>query len=48
MSIRDMTKENITKLKSQIDKIKDDIKTLEKKTPSDLWKEDLIELKNAL
>ena len=48
MSIRDMTKENIDRLKTKIDKIKIDIKDLTSKTPETLWKIDLLELKATI
>lgn len=48
MSIREMTKENIDKLLTKINKIKKDIEELNNKTPEDLWISDLSELKNLI
>ena len=48
ISIREMTKDRLDKLKQKIDKIKADIKSLEKKSPEKLWTEDLEELKSLL
>lgn len=48
ISIREMTKDNVSKLKDKINKIKSEIKDLQNKTPSMLWKDDLNELKQYL
>uniref|UniRef100_A0A6C0ADR2 DNA topoisomerase (ATP-hydrolyzing) n=1 Tax=viral metagenome TaxID=1070528 RepID=A0A6C0ADR2_9ZZZZ len=47
-TIKEMSKDNVTKLKSKIDNLKKEIEILTKKTPEQLWKADLEDLKNAL
>ena len=46
--IKDMTRDQMDKLKGKIKNLIESIKKLEKKTPTDMWKDDLEELKTQL
>lgn len=48
MPIRSMTKEKLDQLKDLMKSLKEKLDILKKKTPEEIWKEDLTELKNAL
>lgn len=47
-TVKEMSKDNVNRLKEKIDKLVKDINDLNKKTPQQLWQSDLNELKDAL
>ena len=48
VSIKEMSKDNLSNLKEKITKIKKNIESLKNKTPEDIWRSELLSLKNSL